>query len=579
MAPLPAHAAVTADPVSVQLLGITDFHGYLNPPRPGDDGVIPGPGGDLVTVGGAAYLATHVQRLRAGRPNSLLYASGDAFSGWPFEVAAHANEPTVEVLNALGVRFSALGNHELDVSPSFLIDHMENGACFGTIGRDSCFTDSTGARFHGADFDYQSGNIVYADSGKPVVSPYHVEWVADDAGRLFPVGFIGMTVPSTPVGSTSYQPTLRALDIVESTNKYAAELVARGVRAIVLNMHEGAQPQSGAGAPYDNCDNVAGPAVDIARQVSSDVDVVVTGHWHAHFNCMIDDPAGVPRPVVEAGNHGSLINEIDLSLDPGTGEVVRERTRSVNHPVTRDVVADPAMQRIVDYWNAQGSSRYLSELAQQTGDFLRTPNEAGESTAADLFADVQYWEADRTPAGKPDLALVADPPGPAESAIGGDLLYAKGPHPQDADGRILFGEAWDAYGYGNPVLVVTVTGARLKAILEQQWRTADDGTEFRVPLAVSRNASYSYDPTRALGNRIANVVVDGASLVPTRSYRVAALAYTALGNDGFSFGDFTNAVRGNTDRTAFTAYLRAHPVLSPAPLQRVHIESAARTGA
>ncbi|MYS80556.1 bifunctional metallophosphatase/5'-nucleotidase [Streptomyces sp. SID5474] len=577
MAFSPAHAEAVAEPVSVQLLNITDFHGYLNPPSPGSDGVITGPDGAAVTVGGAAYLATHTKRLRAGHRNSLLYASGDTFSGWPFEVAAYQNEPTIEVFNALGVRFSALGNHELDVSPSFLTDHMENGVCFGTIGQDSCFTDSTGARFHGADFDYQSGNIVGAVSGQPVVPPYRIENVTDAAGHVFRIGFIGMTVPDAPRGSTSYQPDLRGLDIVESTNKYAAELVAKGVRAIVLNMHEGAWPKSGMAAPYDSCDQVEGPAVDIAKRVSPDVDVVVTGHWHGHFNCMVDDPAGVPRPVVEAGHHGSLINEIDLALDPGTGEVMRKRTRSVNHPVTRDVPADPAMQRIVDYWNARSNTRYVSALATQTGDFLRARNEAGESTAADLFADVQYWEASRTPAGKADLALLAVPPEPFANPLGGDLAYAKGSLAEDADGRILFSEAWGAYGYGNPVLTVSITGARLKAILEQQWRVAENGSEFMVPLAVSRNVSYSHDRNQPRGRRVgsSDVTVDGNPLDLDRTYRVAALANTILGADGFSFGDYTNAVRGSLDSWAFIAYLRAHPTISPAPLDRVRIKSEA----
>lgn len=588
--PSPAQATAVTDPVPVQLLNVTDFHGYLNPPGPGQGGVIAGPDGGQVVVGGAAYLATHVNRLRAGRPNSLLYASGDTFSGWPFEVAAYGNEPTIEVFNALGMRFSAMGNHELDVSPSFLTEHMEEGVCFGTIGRDSCFTDSTGARFHGADYDHQSGNIVYAASGRPVVAPYRVEQVADSTGRLYPVGFIGMTVPDTPLGSTSFQPNLRALDIVETTNRYAAELVAAGVRAIVLNMHEGAAPQGGAATPHDDCDNASGPAVDIAKQVSADVDVVVTGHWHAHFNCMIDDPAGAPRPVVEAGNHGSLINEIDLSLDPTTGEVMRERTRSVNHAVTRDVAPDPRVQAIVDYWNGQADALYVSQLGRQTGDFLPTPNAAGESTAADLFADVQYWEAGRTTEGRADLALLATPPAPAATALGTALTYAKGPHAQDTDGRIMFGEAWNAYGYGNPVLTVTVTGARLEAILEQQWRTSAKDVEGKdgkgkdgksadgtvtVPLAVSHNVSYTYDPARPVGNRIdaSDVRIDDAPLDPTRAYRVAVLAYTAVGADGFSFGELTDAVRGSLDRTAFIAYLRAHPTISPAPLQRVRIRS------
>ncbi|MFI1259202.1 bifunctional metallophosphatase/5'-nucleotidase [Streptomyces netropsis] len=569
----PAPAAGGAGPVQVQLLSITDFHGYLQPPGLREGGVVSGQGGSAVTVGGAAYLAAHIKRLRAGHANSVLFAAGDSFSGWPFEAAAHADEPTIEILNALGLRFSAVGNHELDVSPSFLADHMQRGICQGAIGADDCFTDSTGRRFHGADFEFLSGNIVSAATGSPVTAPYRVEWFTGEDGARTPVGFIGMTVPGTPTGSTSYQPRLRGLDVVDTTNAYAAVLRARGVRAMVLILHEGARPRNAA-VSYDGCGDVAGPAMDIARRVSPDIDAVVTGHWHAGFNCTVTDPAGSPRPVVEAGHHGGLVNEMNLLLEPATGEVLREHTVSVNHPVTRDVPPDPRVQHIVNYWTAQGARRYAQPLGTQAGSFLRAPNAAGESTAADLYADVQYWDANRTRAGRADLALLAVDPPASPTAVRTDLPYAKGTHPADTDGRILLGEAWNAYGYHNPILTVTLTGAQLKAVLEQQWRTTTEGIT-TTRLAVSHNVRYAYDPTRPAGDRIspADILINAQHLNLTRSYRVAALAYTILGADGFSaFTSYTNPFRNHTDHTAFTAYLQTHPHITPAPLNRTHIK-------
>ncbi|MET9340802.1 hypothetical protein [Nonomuraea sp. NPDC003804] len=64
----------------------------------------------------------------------------------------HADEPTIEFLNKIKVEFTTVGNHELDRSLEFLRDHMGEGECFGEIGVDSCFTDSDGRQFHGADF-------------------------------------------------------------------------------------------------------------------------------------------------------------------------------------------------------------------------------------------------------------------------------------------------------------------------------------------------------------------------------------------------------------------------------------------
>lgn len=560
-------AAATTDAqqpstVGVQLVSITDFHGYLRPPSVADGGTIAGPDGKPVTVGGAAYLATHLNSIRADHRNSIFFADGDNFSGWPFEVDAHADEPTIEVLNALGLEFTSVGNHELDVSKSFLVDHMADGRCFGRPGVDSCFTDSTGRRFHGANFSFQSANIV-DKRGRTIVAPYQIRWVRD-GGRSYPVGFIGMTVPDTPVGSTSYQPDLVAKDPIASTNGAAAELTRRGVKAIVLNMHDGG---TDASATYDNCVNPSGPAIELAKQVTPQIDAIVTGHWHAAFNCSIPDPDGNLRPVVEAANHGRLINEINLQLDRRTGEVLRDRTTSTNHAVTRDVTPDPKIQKIVDYWAAAGDRKYAEKVATINGDFTRTANAAGESTLADLAADVHLWTARQQ--GKADLGLIAAKPAIGSTALRGDLLVAKSTKPGDAEGKVMLGESWEAYGYGNPVLTVSLTGAQLDAVLEQQWQPQADGSTKVAPLAISANATYSFDTSKPVGDR-GQLSIDGKPLDPARSYRVAALAYTVIGADGYSaFKAYTNPVRNNTDHETFAAYLRAHGALTPAPLTRM----------
>lgn len=555
-------AAQDTSTVGVQLVSITDFHGYLRPPSVADGGTIPGPDGKPITVGGAAYLATHLQNLRTGHPNSIFFAAGDNFSGWPFEVDAHADEPTIEVLNALGLEFTSVGNHELDVSKSFLVDHMANGRCFGTPGVDSCFIDSTGRRFHGADFDFQSANIVDAKD-RTIVAPYKIRWVRDH-GRSYPVGFIGLTVPDTPVGSTSYQPELKAKDSVAAADAAAAELTRRGVKAIVLNMHDGG---TDASAKYDDCVNPTGPAIELAKRVTPQIDAIVTGHWHAAFNCSIPDPAGNPRPVVEAANHGRLINEINLQLDRRTGEVLRDKTTSANHAVTRDVTPDPKIQKIVDYWAAAGDRKYAEKVATVTGDFTRTANAAGESTLADLAADVHLWTARQK--GQADIGLIAAKPAIGSTALRGDLLVAKGTKPGDAEGKVMLGESWEAYGYGNPVLTVSLTGAQLDAVLEQQWQPQADGSTKFAPLAISGNAGYTFDTTKPVGDR-GSLTIDGKPLDPARTYRVAALAYTVIGADGYSaFKAYINPVRANTDHETFAAYLRAHGTLTPAPLTRM----------
>ncbi|HEY3502397.1 MAG TPA: bifunctional metallophosphatase/5'-nucleotidase [Actinocatenispora sp.] len=563
----PAAAESADEYVDVQLLNITDLHGYLQPTTPGQGSVITGAGGVQVTVGGVGYMATHLKRLREGRQNSIFFSSGDNFSGWPFEVDAHANEPTVEALNAMGLQFSTVGNHELDQSLSFLIEHMEHGQPYPVNGRDDNFVDSTGHRFRGADFRFYTANIVHADSGRTILPPYNIEWVDAGHGHRLPIAFIHLTLVGTEVGSTSYQPDLRSLSDLAQANTLAAKLKRQGVNAIVINIHDGGV----AGNDYDAGTNPSGPVFQLAANASPDIAAIITGHWHCRFNMMVPDPNGVPRPVVEAGNHGSLINEITLKLDRRTGAVIRELTTSTNHANTRDVPVDAELQDVADYWTARGKQRYATKLARITGDFTRTANPSGESTMGNLAADFAYWDANQHRDGRADLALISVKPVAGSNALTGDLLYAKGSDPADTDGTVLFGEAWNAFGYGNPVLTVTLPGTQLHAAFEAQWVAQADGSEKFAPFAVSANVTYTYDTGKPIGQRVdpAGILIDGRPLDVTRDYRVAALAYTLIGGDGTTvFAGFTDPVRNDRDHEGFIAYLRTHPVLSPAPLGR-----------
>ncbi|MGH8795108.1 MAG: bifunctional metallophosphatase/5'-nucleotidase, partial [Stackebrandtia sp.] len=556
----PAHAD-EAEPVDVQILSIADLHGYLQPPSVAEGGQITAPGGDKITVGGAAYLATHVKNLREGVGNSLFIAAGDQFSGWPFETSVHRDEPTVEALNALGLDVNAVGNHELDTSRSFLVDHMGEGECFGEIGKDSCFTDSSGQRFHGADFALSTANVVDKQTKELITPPYVVKDVETPDGGTLQVGIVNITPPGTEHGSTSYQTDLETLDPVAAADAYAEELTDQGVNAIVLNVHDGAMPAGGHDAHYNACDLTSGPLLDMAERVSPDIDAIVGGHWHWRFNCMLPDPAGNPRPVVEPGQHGDVVNEINLALDPATGEVLREETTAENHPNTHDVTPDPDMQAIVDYWADQGAQRHARHLADLDGEFTRDKDDSGESTMGNLAADVNMWVADSTDEGRADLAMTMTDPHEGSNAVHGDLTG-------DA---VTEGQVWDVYGYHNPVLTVSVTGEQIDQALEQQW-TSD---KF-APFAVSDNVSYAFDASRPIGDRVdpADVLVDGEALDPAATYRLAVLAYTAIGGDGITaLRDFTGPYRSQPqDRYAFASYLETQGTITPAPRDRVWVK-------
>ena len=116
-----ATAAQTSAPIVVRLLSFNDFHGTLRPPM----GKVPGVEGD---VGGAAYFAAHLRKLGAGKPGTLVVAAGDLVGASPMSSALFHDEPTVAVMNAIGLDVTSLGNHELDEGLDELL-RLKSGGC------------------------------------------------------------------------------------------------------------------------------------------------------------------------------------------------------------------------------------------------------------------------------------------------------------------------------------------------------------------------------------------------------------------------------------------------------------------
>ena len=78
---LPTLAAAKSKEVEVQLLGLNDFHGHLEPTSPGT--IAPDPASPRVPAGGAEYLATHLRAKEDENENTLIVSAGDLIGASP----------------------------------------------------------------------------------------------------------------------------------------------------------------------------------------------------------------------------------------------------------------------------------------------------------------------------------------------------------------------------------------------------------------------------------------------------------------------------------------------------------------
>ena len=118
----------TIGPVTIGIAAINDFHGNLEPPK--QSAFIKNASGELIAVpaGGAAYLASAIDSVRAKYPRHLTIAAGDVMGSAPLVSSLFIDEPAVDVLNRMGLDFSAVGNHEFDFGVPELL-RKQSGGC------------------------------------------------------------------------------------------------------------------------------------------------------------------------------------------------------------------------------------------------------------------------------------------------------------------------------------------------------------------------------------------------------------------------------------------------------------------
>lgn len=527
--------------VHVQLLAFNDLHGNLEPPQ-GSAGTIKLPDDTTVDTGGAAFLAARVAALRAENPNTVVVSAGDLIGASPLVSALFHDEPTIEVMNQIGLAYNAVGNHEFDDGKDELL-RMQAGGCHP----EGCGDDTP---FPGASFQFLAANVLTSEDPIETLFPSHA--VHEVGGAR--IGFIGMTLVGTPaIVTPAGIAGLTFVDEAERANALVPELLSEGVTAIVLLIHEGGY-QTGF---YDECPEISGPIVEIVENLDAEIDVVVSGHTHQAYNCEI---AG--KVVTSAASFGRVITDIDLEISAATGDVTGVTARNVL--VTRDD-ADPDVEAFVLAYKdlaaplADAPIGTISATLERYAPMMLP----GMSTMGAVIADAQLAATADTMLGGARVAFM-NPGG-----VRADLVYAAAPEEAE-DGIVRYGEAFTVQPFGNSLVVMTLTGAQIEALLEQQFV---EGADPKI-LQVSAGFTYTYSESAPIGDKIepSSILLDGEAVEPDQAYRVTVNSFMASGGDGFTvLVEGADRLGGANDLDALADYFAVASPVEPPTLDRVHV--------
>ncbi|WP_411278701.1 5'-nucleotidase C-terminal domain-containing protein [Gemmatimonas sp.] len=486
VAPLPAQSGR----FDLVIAATTDVHGRLR----GWDYYANAP--DLArTLAGAATIVDSVRTANPGRV--LLVEGGDILSGNPLlyvaaKIAPPPVHPVIAAMNVMHYDAAVLGNHEFNFGVPALRAAIAKAA-----------------------FPFVAANVRDAQ-GRPFVAPYTL---IDRRGVR--IAIIGGTTPGSMLWDRD---NLRAAgltvsDIVASVRSAVAEVKRRKADVVVVLLHSGLDEA----ATYDTV--ATGLASEnVAARVPREIDginLVVYGHSHRE---LVDSTINGAL-LVQPRNWAASVALATLTLEKSKGKwaVVKHRGQSVKvagHTESPAVLAASATtHRATVTWVNTPVGRTAVTWRADSSRVVDAP-------ITDLINEVMRRESGA------ELAATA--------AFSLDATLDTGAVTQAALSRL--------YPYENTLRAVRITGAQLRAFLEQSalyYRTlSPDGTapagglvDPKIPgynFDVVTGVDYVIDLTKPAGARITTLTRNGRDVQAMDSFTMALNNYRQSGGGGYA---------------------------------------------
>jgi 5'-nucleotidase / UDP-sugar diphosphatase len=459
-----------------------------------------------VQYGGVARIKTAIDTLKQGAINPVVVDAGDVFTGTIYGMI-YKGLADLAYMEAFGVQAQTIGNHEFDNGPKQLADYMKN-ATFPVVS---------------ANID-ASGNADLKDLMKKST-------VLEIGGQK--VGVVGVTTPDTPITSSPGD-TVKFLEPLSSVQAEVDRLRGTGITKFIVLSHLGYLKD-----------------LELAKGLKG-VGVIVGGHSHTPLGNYVGD--GLPKAegeyptvvkdangknvlVLQSWEWGKLYGRVRITLNADgvpvfwKGEVT---------PVTSAFKADPRLAATLRAFTIPVDAFRKNVVGEAkvrlNGD--RADVRKRETNLSNLIADANLWKSQKY--------------GTTISLQNGGGVRASIEAGQVTQGQII-----DVQPFGNTLFVMDLTGAEIRAALENGMSQWEAGAGRFLHVA---GLKYTADLSQKPGSRITDVQVgnvkDGFKpLEAGATYKVVTNNFIAGGGDGFD-------VLKNAKGAKLDTYLPDYSVMS-----------------
>lgn len=441
---------------------------------------------------GLSRVATIVDSLRRVSPLlPVVVDAGDIIQGNPLAfVAARidstAPNPVIAAMNAIQYDAAVVGNHEFNYGLPYLVKAVRE-----------------------ADFPFLASNAYTPAGDRPFRS-----W-ALSTRRGIRVAIVGATTPGSMVWDRDHLAGRLAIrDIVPEVRAGVRDARGAGADVVVVALHSGLDEPSS----YDTVGTAIG-SENVAARVAHEVpgiDVIVYGHSHKEMADTMIAGALLMQPKNWA--QSVAIAHVGLERRNGRWHVTAKRSTIVQARGHRE---SPAVLGVTEAAHRAAVAYATTAIGSTTERWRADSGRVVDTPLIDFILEVER---------KASGAQLA-------STAVFDRSAAFGPGP------ITVAQAAALYPYDNTLRAVRITGAQLRAYLEQSARyfrkRADGGYDVdpQIPgfnYDVVSGVDYTIDLDRPVGQRITRLQFEGRDVGPGDTFTMALNNYRQSGGGGFS---------------------------------------------
>lgn len=339
-----------------------------------------------------------------------------------------------------------------------------------------------------ANFNIMGSNVIDED-GNPILNTGSIVNVDG-----LNIGIFGLSTPETKTKSSPVNTEgLTFVDSVETAKAEVEKLKAEGADIVVCLSHLGINEESEE-TSTKIADNVDG------------IDVIIDGHSHTQLDYGMVKKNTL---IAQTGAHGYNLGEVTVLVDKD-GKVSAKYAKLQPYKKMKYIHANQDVLDVVNEYT-EANKEVLGQKVGETEvdlDGVRENVRTGETNLGDFISDAM------------------------KDAIGADLTITNGGGIRDSieAGDITKSDVLTVFPFTNFLVKIEVTGADIKAALEHGLADTPNQAGKFPQIA---GMTVKYDSSKAAGEKVTEVLVNGEALDPNKTYQLATNDFMAIGGDGY----------------------------------------------